>query len=43
MNKKGYIPPLAFALLVFLLIVLMATAIPAVRQTLLDILHSIFG
>ena len=42
-NKKAYIPPLAFALLILLLIFIIATAIPEVRNTITEILRAIFG
>ena len=43
-SKKGYfyLHPLAMALLVVGVIVLVATAVPAFKGTLLDILHAIF-
>lgn len=40
-NKKGYVPPLAFALLVLLLIIIVATAIPEVRATIISILSAL--
>ena len=44
MDKKGiFIPPLAYALIVILIIVLIATFVPAVKETILEIFNSIFG
>jgi predicted membrane protein len=43
MNKKGYIPPLAFALIVLFIIILIATLVPAVRETIMAFLNAIFG
>lgn len=44
-SKKGkfYLHPLAMALVVIGVIVLVATAVPDFKKTLLDILHAIFG
>ena len=49
MNKKliyddeARVPPLAYALLVLLLIIIIATFIPAVKQTIIDFLSAISG
>lgn len=44
MDKKGwYIAPLAMALLVVVGFILIATFVPAVKSTVMDFLHAIFG
>ena len=37
-NDEARVPPLAYALLVLLLIIIIATVVPAVKQTIIDIL-----
>lgn len=43
LNNKGYIAPLAMALLVILAIIIIATFYQPVKQTIIDILSIIFG
>lgn len=40
MGEDANIPPLAFALLVLLLIILVATLVPDVKATIIDILSA---
>ncbi len=40
-NEDAYIPPLAMALIVLLIIFLIATVFPPVKQTIIDILQAI--
>ena len=42
MNNKGYLPPLAFALLILLIIFIIATVMPGIKETILSILNAIF-
>ena len=46
MKLKGYlfgIPPLAWAIIIILIIILLATAIPAIKQTIVDIGNAFTG
>lgn len=44
MNKRGFfIPPLAYALIVIFVIILIATFVPSVKQTIIDITGAFTG
>lgn len=42
-NDEGYIPPLAFALIVIFIIIIVASFSPGIKQTIIDIASAIFG
>lgn len=43
MNRKGYIAPLAMALIVLAIIIFIATLVPSFKATMMDMLKTIFG